>query len=58
MFLVEHPTMFITVVIGTINSAKPFLNFIDVISIYFQNSVLDLNLFCIKVCRNLNFIVT
>ena len=32
---------FLNRVIGTINSAKPFLNFIDVISIWFQNSKLD-----------------
>ena len=41
---------------GTINLAKPFLNFIDVISIKVQNSMLDLNLFCNKAYRNLNFI--
>ena len=35
-----------------------FLNFIDVISIEFQSSMLDLNRFCNKAYRNLNFMVT
>ena len=45
-------------VISTINSAKPFLNFIDGISINFQNAMLDLNLLCNKAYRNLDFMVT
>ena len=37
---------------------KSFLYFIDVISIYFQNSTLDINLSYNKAYQNLNFIVT
>ena len=36
--------LFTAKVIGTIKSAQPFLNFVDVISIKFQNSMLDLTL--------------
>ena len=43
--------------IRDIGSIKAFLNFIDVISIKVQNSMLDLKVFCSKAYRNLNFMM-
>ena len=49
---------FLNKVIGIINFAKPFLNFIDDTMFWYLNSKLDLNLSKAKDFQNLNSMVT